>query len=146
MQGRQPQQGQGVGQPDFGWLLGLAGGDNHLTQTVVAFAGGGAANATVMGAMNTQGTQQAALVEITTVVTAGDSCQLPQASAGKMLCVFNKTANASDIFANPNVNKATATTDTINALATATALSIAAGSRILFFCPKDGHWAAIVSA
>lgn len=145
MVGRQPQQGQGVGMPDFVWLMGLAGGDNRLTQLVTAFAGGGAAGGTVIGGSNSQG-QQAALVEIGTVATAGDSCQLPQAGAGKTLCVFNNTLTASDIFANPNTSKITGSKDTINALANATALSIAAGGRILFFCPKDGHWAAIVSA
>lgn len=145
MQGRQPQQGQGIGQPDFPWLLGLAGGDNHLAESVTAFAGGGAASATPIGTIKGQG-YQAALVEIRTVVTAGDSAQMPQAVKGKTLAVFNSTANSSDVFANPNVNKATGTTDTINALATATAYAIAAGVSVLFFCPRDGVWAAIKSA
>jgi hypothetical protein len=50
------------------------------------------------------------------------------------------------VFASPTVNKATATTDTINALANATAYAIAAGGRALFFCAEDGHWASILSA
>lgn len=143
--GRQPQQGQGIGQPDFPWLLGLAGGNNRLTQSITAFAGGGAANATQMGAANAQGLE-AALIELRTVATAGDSGKLPQAIAGKTLCVFNNTANSADIFAVQSTNKATGSTDTINALATATAYALAAGVSALFFCTRDGFWSAVKSA
>lgn len=145
MQGRAPQQGQGIGQPDFPWLLGLAGGDNRLVESITAFAGGGQASSTLMGTIKTQG-YQAALAELRVVATGGDSAQLPQASAGKTLCVFNNTANSANIFANPNVSKITGALDTINALTNVTAYALAAGKSVLFFCPRDGFWAAILSA
>lgn len=145
MQGRAPQQGQGIGQPDFPWLLGLAGGDNRLCQSVVALAGGAQAGATPMGTIGPQG-YQAALVEIRTVVTAADSVQLPQAVAGKTLAVFNNTANSANVFAIPTTNKATGSLDTINALTNVTAYALAAGKSVLFYCPRDGFWAANLSA
>lgn len=141
MQGRAPQQGQGIGQPDFQWLLGLAGGDNRQAQSVAAFAGGGQPGGTVIGAINAQG-YQAELIEIRTVTTGGDSVQLPQASAGKKMCVFNSSANSANVFANPNVNKATGALDTINALTNVTAFALAGGARTTIFCPRDGIWAA----
>jgi hypothetical protein len=143
--GRIPQQGQGVGQPDFFWLRGLAGGNNRFHQSVAAFAGGGQAGGTVIGATNAQGTE-AELVEIQTVVSANDSCQLPQAIKGKVLKVFNSSANSSNIYASPSVNKATGVTDTINGASNVTAYALAGGVSAEFFCPRDGIWAAIKSA
>lgn len=143
--GRQPQSGQGIGQPDFQWLLGLAGGNNRLAQSVTARAGGGAANATPIGVPNAQGLE-AQLVEIQTVATADDSVQLPQAVKGKVLDVFNSSAASANAFTNPNTNRATSSTDTINGSSTATAYAIAAGVSVRFFCPRDGIWAANKSA
>lgn len=145
MIGRVPQQGQGVGMPDFVWLNGLAGGNNRYSQSVTARAGGGAASATLIGVANAQGIE-AQLVEIRTVATADDSVQLPQAVAGKVLDVFNSSAASANVFANPNTNKATSSTDTINGSTTATAYAIAAGVSVRFFCPRDGIWAANKSA
>lgn len=145
MQGRTPQQGQGVGMPDFSWLNGLAGGDNHYAQSVPAFAGGGQASATPIGTISAQGIQ-AALIEIRTVVTIGDSCQVPQAVNGKAMLVFNSSANSANIYANPNTNKATGTKDVINAGVNTDAYAIAGGVSVLFFCPRDGIWAALKSA
>lgn len=143
--GRQPQQGQGIGQPDFPWLLGLAGGNNRLCQDIVAHPGGGAAAATPMGVANSQGLE-AGLIDVTTVASADDSVQLPQAVAGKTLLVFNSTATSANCYANPNTNRATGSTDTINGSATATAYALAAGISVLFYCPHDGVWAALKSA
>lgn len=143
--GRQPQQGQGIGQPDFVWLLGMAGGNNRLYQSVTARAGGGQASATPIGYPNQQGLE-AQLVELRTVATAGDSVMLPQAIAGKTLQVFNSSGNSSNVYANPNTNKATGTTDTINGSANANAYAMAGGISVAFFCPRDGIWAAIKSA
>lgn len=143
--GREPQLGQGVGQPDFNWLRGLAGGNNKFVQQVTARAGGGAASATLIGGPNAQGTE-AQLVEVRTVVSADDSVQLPQAIAGKTLLVFNSSVNSANAYAVPNTNKATGSTDTINGSATATAYAIGAGVSVLFFCPRDGVWAGLKSA
>lgn len=145
MVGRAPQQGQGVGMPDFNWLNGLAGGDNRYCQDVVAFAGGGQAGGTVMGAPNAQGIQ-AALVRVKTVASVADSGQLPQAVNGKTLLVFNASANSMNVYANPNINKASGTKDVINAGINTDAYAIAGGVSVLFFCPADGIWAALKSA
>lgn len=143
--GRQPQQGQGIGQPDFVWLLGLAGGNNRLVQKATALAGGGQPGATTIGAPNAQGLE-AALVLLNPVVSGGDSYQLPAAVNGKMLLVFNNTANSANIFASPNVNRATGSTDTINALTNVTAFAVANNKAAVFFCPADGIWATILTA
>lgn len=147
-QGRVPQQGQGVGMPDFQWLLGLAGGDNNLCQDVVAFAGGGQAGAVPVGVPNAQGIQ-ASLIRVKTCATNLDSIQLPQAIRGKYLLVFNSTAQTCNAYASPTTNKATAALDTINGAANANAITMAAvaaaGTGYLFFCPADGVWAAMKS-
>lgn len=145
MIGRAPQSGQGIGMPDFVWLNGVAGGSNRYYQSVTARAGGGAASAIPIGVPNAQGIE-VQLVEIRTVATADDSVQLPQAIAGKVLDVFNSSAASANAFANPNTNRATGSTDTINGSTTATAYAIAAGVSIRFFCPRDGIWAANKSA
>lgn len=145
MIGRAPQQGQGVGMPDFVWLNGLAGGNNRWTQSVTAFAGGGQASGTIIGTPNSQGIE-AALVEIRTVAVANDSCQLPQAVAGKTLLVLNSSANSANLYANPNTNKATGSKDVINAGINTDAYAAAGGVSVMFFCPRDGIWAALKSA
>jgi hypothetical protein len=143
--GRAPQAGQGVGQPDFFWLNGLAGGDNMYVQTVTALAGGGQVGATVMGLPNAQGIQ-AALIRAK-VVNGNDSCQLPQAIKGLCKLVYNSdAANSMNVYANPGTNKVTGLTDTINGAANANAYAIAHNVSVLFFCPDDGIWAAIKSA
>lgn len=144
--GRRPQAGQGVGQPDFVWLRGLAGGNNRFFQSVTAFAGGGQANGTPIGATQNNADQsEAQLVEIQVVATIADSCQLPAAVAGKVLDVFNSTANSANVFASPSINKATGALDTINALTNVTAYAIAAGVSVRFFSPRNGIWAALKS-
>lgn len=143
--GRAPQPGQGVGMPDFVWLNGLAGGNNYYCQSITALAGGGQTGSTVMGAANAQGIE-AGLIELQTVASDNDSCQLPQAVKGKAMLVFNSSAHSSNVYANPNTNKATGTKDTINGTANANAYAIAAGVSVAFFCPRDGIWAALKSA
>ena len=137
-----PAQGQKIGMPDFFWLNGLGGGNNRYVQTVAALAGGGQVGATPIGVANAQGIE-AALVLIGTVATIGDSCQLPQAVAGKTLLAFNNTANSCNIFAVPTTNRASNTLDVINALSNVTAYALAGGARVLFFCPANGIWAAL---
>lgn len=145
MIGRAPHSGGGFALQDSGWLNGLAGGNNRYCQSVTARAGGGAANATPIGTPNAQGIE-AQLIEIRTVATADDSVQLPAAVASKVLDVFNSSAASANAFANPNTNKATGSTDTINGSSTATAYAVAAGVSVRFFCPRDGVWAANKSA
>jgi len=136
MVGREPRKGSGFQLQDSDWLRGVAGGQNRLFQSITAFAGGGQAAATVIS-------PEAELVEIRTVATADDSVALPLAIAGMVKKVFNSSASSSNLYANPNTNRATSSTDTINGVANGTAYAIAAGVAVEFFCPRDGIWAAI---
>lgn len=145
MIGRPPHQLQGYALQDSAYINGLAGGNNRYVQSVTAFAGGGAASATPIGTPNAQGIE-AQLIELRTVASVADSVQLPAAVAGKVLDVFNASANSANAYANPNTNKATGSTDTINGSTTATAYAIAGGVSVRFFCPRDGIWAANKSA
>ncbi len=138
--GREPQSGQGIGQPDFVWLRGLAEGNNRFTRpSVTALSGGGQPGAIEVGAVSE-------LVEVRTVAVADDSCLLPQAINGKVIKVFNSSANSTNIYASPVVNKATAALDTINGNTNVTAYALAGGKSVEFFCPRDGIWAALLSA
>ena len=138
MQGIRPDAGQGL--IDSEYANGIAEGQNaSVKSSLTAYAGGGQANAT-------QIPPRAALVRVGTVASAADSVKLPFALKGQVIWIVNDTANAMDVFAKSQTNRVTGTTDTINALANGTVLSIAAGGRALFFCPKDGKWFAIVSA
>lgn len=141
MVGRAPQQGQGIGQPDFVWLRGLAGGNNLFTQSATGLVGGGQAGATPIGSPNSQGTE-ATLIQLAAVASANDSFQLPQAIKGKLLFVFNSTVNSANVFASPQINRQTSALDTINGAANATANAIAGAASTIYFCPVDGLWAA----
>lgn len=144
--GRTPQQGQGVGMPDFEWLRGLAGGNNRQSQTATALVGGAQAGATPIGTPNAQGIE-AQLIQIGTVASAGDSVQLPQAVKDKVLDVINTGANSCNLYASPTPNRANSLAlDTINGVANATAYAIAVNVPVRFFCPANGIWAAMKSA
>lgn len=142
MIGRQPQQGQGIGMPDFVWLNGLAGGNNRYVQDVVASTTQTSAGATPMGAANAQGIE-AALVRIKTIANPNDAVGLPQAIAGKTLLVLNATATAATAYASPQVNKVTGVLDTIigGGVGAAATTAVAANTSVLFYCPVDGTWA-----
>lgn len=130
----------GFGLVDSARINGIEQGENSsYKSTLTANSGGGQANAT-------QIPPAAQMVRVSTVAVAADSVKLPFAIAGAMKLVVNDTLNAMDVFAKNGTNRLTGTTDTINALANGVALSIAAGGRAMFFCPKDGKWFAVVSA
>jgi hypothetical protein len=77
---------------------------------------------------------------VTTVATAADSVQLPPAYGGQEITVANAAAsNAMQIFA------AVGTSDTINGVAAATGISLAAGKtmQLLSF---PGSWYGVLSA
>jgi hypothetical protein len=96
---------------------------------ITAFAGGGQTNATQLSAGYNR---------VTTVVTAADSVKLPVSVAGMMVAVTNSSANSMQVFGtNP---------DTINAVATATGVALAAGKTGLYFCPVAGAWHLLLSA
>lgn len=110
---------------------GLAGGLNRTTMTVKALVGGGqpGAGVSLLGA---------AIVEITTVATAADSCQLPVATGNQVMDVVNTGASSARIY--PNANEPT---DTINGAAN---YDLAAGARVRFFSTQTGKWFANLSA
>lgn len=124
---------------DSPFVNGIAAGQNAASQVITAFAGGGQAGA--------KGISPAALlVEIGTVVTAADSVGLPFAVKGTWMLVFNASANSANIYGKVAINKLTGVIDTINGTAGSTAYALAGGVSALFFCPKDGIWAALKSA
>jgi len=138
MIGRAPTTGTGKALQDSDWLLGLAGGDNLTCQDIVCLAGGAQAGSPVMGAVVNG--LEATLIRLKTVVTAGDSAQLPQAIHGRELSVLNSTANSANIFANATVNKATGVVDVIQNVANGTAVALAGNASVYYFCPADGVW------
>ena len=97
---------------------------------LVAFAGGGQANATPLTGL---------LNRVTTVATIADSLLLPPAVPGLSVTVSNAAANSANIFPN-------GATDVINALAVQTAIALAGGKTIEFVCMKAGQWHTLLSA
>lgn len=96
---------------------------------VTAHAGGGQASATAL---------TKAINRVNVVATAGDSVKLPAGTVGYSVVVINMGANALDCFP--------ASGGAINSLPNDTALSIAVGSTVQFFCAVNLKWNAIVSA
>ena len=142
--GRSPLAGQGVGMPDFMWLLGLAGGDNLRTQSgVTALAGGGQAGATLLGGPDPSGLPAAA-VEVDTVATAADSVALPFAVVGRWMLIRNAGANSMNVYALSANNKATGAQDSINGGANNAAVAVAANHGAIAFCAKNGVWTLLV--
>lgn len=115
------------------------GANNTYKSTLIAFAGGGQANAT-------QIPPSAQLVRVSTVATGADSVKLPFALAGMAKLVVNDTANSMNLYAKNGNNRKTGVPDTINSVAAGTAYAVAAGVSVLFFCPVDGEWFALKSA
>lgn len=121
---------------DGRWLLGLSAGLNRqYVNGITAHSGGTKAAALQLPA-------NVAQIEVDTVAADNDSVLLPAAKAGMSVAVFNSGGHILAIYGRG--------TDTINAQATANALSLAApataagvGSNAFFYCCKDGAWAAI---
>lgn len=78
------------------------------------------------------------IVNVSTVTTAGDGVRLPAATAGRVVYVANPTANSVQVYG--------ASTDTINAVATATGVAQAAGKHAVYFCAVAGNWNRVLSA
>lgn len=99
---------------------------------ITAHAGGGQADAYQLTATANR---------IATVATAADSVKLPLAEAGAKVYVRNAGANSAQVFG--------AGTDTINGVATATGVALAAGKNGAYICVKSapaGDWMLILSA
>lgn len=83
----------------------------------------------------------AVLNEVLTVAGANDSVNLPLALAGKVVFVANPSAATLDVYSSLD-----SPTDEINGTVGTTAYSIATLLHVIFFCPRDGHWYAVLSA
>jgi len=102
-----------------------AGGGRSYASTVTAKAGGTRALATKL---------TTAISRITVCATAADSVALPPAVGGMVIYVYNAGAAACQVFAD------TATSDTINGIAAATGVSLAAAKSAAFVSPGPGVW------
>lgn len=121
---------------DGTWLNGLAGGGNrNFISGITAHAGG-------TQAAGFQLPSNVALISVDTVASTSDSVLLPFCIAGQVIDLSNTGAQTLNVYANPNTNRATATTDTINAVANATAYTLTTTQVGRFFCPKNGAWKA----
>lgn len=95
--------------------------------------------ATPSGTQATSILLNAAQVNITAVATAADGVKLPPAIAGMEISIVNSdAADAAQVFASGS--------DTMNATAGATGLSLAAGAAVIYRCIKTGNWRRFVSA
>lgn len=84
---------------------------SDVQTAITAFAGGGQTNATALTHL---------VNSVDTVATAADSVKLPAPTkVGQIVIVINRAANATQVFGSG--------TDTINAVATATGVSLPAG-------------------
>lgn len=132
MVGQTPPVGRRQALQDGVWLRGLANGQNRSSvNNLVAHAGGTKAAALQMPAA-------VSYISFVTVATGGDSALMPQAKAGTEVFVANAGAASMNIYGRG--------TDTINGVATATAYALGNGVSAIFFCAKDGAWAAVKSA
>lgn len=118
----------GVGMFNIGHL---ASGNGFSAVTVTAHAGGTRVPATPLNG---------ACTLIAVCATAGDSVAAPPAMGGQVMWVANGGAAAAQIFA------ANGTVDTINGVAAATGIALAAGKSMTLFSPLQGAWFGVLSA
>lgn len=91
--------------------------------SITARAGGGQTLATPL---------TAEMSRIATVATSGDSVMLPASAPGLTIFIENAAANPMQVYG--------ASTDTINAVATATGVSQMSGSVVVYTCYTAGAW------
>lgn len=118
---------------DGGWLLGLANGRNRSYQ--YGIVAGGTTQATA-----TQLPSDFALLEVDTAA-ASTGVNLPPCKQGTIVSLYNNGAQTLTVYPSVANNPTTAAQDTIN---NATSLSggMATHTAELFFCAKNGNWAA----
>ena len=118
----------GVGLRD---MTGIVNGLGFTGMSVTARAGGTRAAATPL-------TSAANLIAI--CATTADSVSLPPAVGGQVLWLSNGGAASAQVFASPT------TSDTINGVAAATGIALAAGKSMTLFSPIPGAWFGVLSA
>ena len=111
--------------------IAASGGGRSYAGTITARAGGTRAAAVKL---------QAAVNRIAVCATAADSVALPPDVGGQVIYVQNSGAAACQVFADP------ATADTINGVAAATGISLAAAGKAAFVSPATGVWFTVLSA
>ena len=133
-QGPQDQTGSSsysLGPQMFDPSIAASGGGRSWAPTITARAGGTRAAAVkLISCMN----------RISVCATAADSVALPPAVGGQEMYIINSGAAACQVFADP------ATSDTINGVAAATGISVAAAGKAQFISPGPGLWFSILSA
>jgi len=103
-------------------------GYRDFADAIQAFVGGGQTITPGNAAILTKGVNR-----VTTVASLGDSLNLPVSAPGLSITVINSAAsNACDVF--PFLG------DIINTLAANTAVRIAAGTAVTFYCTVAGTW------
>lgn len=123
----------GFASVDSDWLNGLAGGHNRLFQN--GFVAAGTTQATAL-----QLPTRTALMEIDTAA-ASTGVALPPALQGVEIALYNNGAQTLTVYPAIANNPVTAAQDTIN---NGTSLSggMATHTATIFFCAKNGVWAA----
>lgn len=118
---------------DGDWLNALAGGHNRVYQT--GFTAVGTTQATAL-----QLPTRTALMEVDTAA-ASTGVALPPALKGVEIALYNNGAQTLTVYPSIANNPVTAAQDTIN---NGTSLSggMATHTAAIFFCAKDGVWAA----
>jgi len=118
----------GVGLHDMAPII---NGNGFTGASITAHAGGTRAAATPINA---------ALTLIAVCATTADSVALPPAVGGQLLWITNAGAASAQVFAAPG------TSDTINGVAAATGIALAAGKSIVIMSPISGAWFGVLSA
>jgi hypothetical protein len=115
----------------FDPTLAAAGGGQSWASGITTTAGGTRSAAVRL---------VAAINRISVCATAADSVALPPAVGGQEVSIINSGAAATQVFA------AIGTSDTINGVAAATGISVAAAGKAQFISPGPGLWFSILSA
>lgn len=122
---------------DGGELAQLANQVARNRNGIIAHAGGGQANATVLGH---------GINNVETVASAADSVQLPLAIPGARCVINNATATSMQVFGNPSNLNNGGVGDTIavqgsnSQVATGTGVAQATGVVTEYYCIKMGQW------
>jgi hypothetical protein len=113
--------------------------DNSYQGNMTALAGGSQTGATPISRTFSR---------FVTVVTAGDSCVLPNAAPGLQYTIKNAAAsNSMNVFASLTSSPPMyGILDSINGASNSTAFAIAAGKSAKFFCVQLGVWDTLLSA
>lgn len=121
---------------DGTWARALSDGNNDTyTSGITAHAGG-------TQAAGFQLPDNVSFMEVDTVASGGDSVLLPYAQAGQRKFIFNNGAQTLDIYAQSTNNPATGSADVINKTTNVTAYTLTSGQAAIFWCAKNGVWAA----